>query len=121
MSAWGCLPRGCLPRGGVCWGGVSAPLHAGIHPPPVDRMTDRCKNITLPQTSFAGGNKNDLEQGVLNVIVATEKTTPIEVSVTCEGQENIPQTVRIKRIRVEHEWCTNLHNTRCTLARAFQK
>ena len=23
--------------------------------PPVDRMTDRCKNITLPQTSFAGG------------------------------------------------------------------
>ena len=28
-------------------------------PPPrsrVNRMTDRCKNITLPQTSFAGGN-----------------------------------------------------------------
>ena len=24
-------------------------------PPPVDRMTDRCKHITLPQTSFAGG------------------------------------------------------------------
>ena len=23
--------------------------------PPVDRMTDACKNITLPQTSFAGG------------------------------------------------------------------
>ena len=43
--------------------------HAGIHPPletckacwdttppPVNRMSDRCKNITLPQTSFAGGN-----------------------------------------------------------------
>ena len=27
------------------------------HPPPVNRMTNRCKNITLPQTSFAGGNK----------------------------------------------------------------
>ena len=26
------------------------------HPPPMNRMTDRCKNITLPQTSFAGGN-----------------------------------------------------------------
>ena len=26
-------------------------------PPPVNRMTNRCKNITLPQTSFAGGNK----------------------------------------------------------------
>ena len=30
--------------------------HAGIPPPPVNRMTDRCKIITLPQTSFAGGN-----------------------------------------------------------------
>ena len=25
--------------------------------PPVNRMTDACENITLPQTSFAGGNK----------------------------------------------------------------
>ena len=24
---------------------------------PVNRMTDRCKNITLSQTSFAGGKK----------------------------------------------------------------
>ena len=24
--------------------------------PPVNRMTDACENITLPQTSFAGGN-----------------------------------------------------------------
>ena len=23
------------------------PLHAGIHPPPVDRQTDSCKNITV--------------------------------------------------------------------------
>ena len=37
--------------------------HAGTrHPPlgpgtpPVNRITDTCKNITLPQTSFAGGN-----------------------------------------------------------------
>ena len=29
------------------------------HSPPVNRMTDRCKIITLPQTSFAGG-KNTL-------------------------------------------------------------
>ena len=27
----------------------------GQTPSPVNRMTDRCKNITLPQTSFAGG------------------------------------------------------------------
>ena len=39
------------------------PVHAGKptplprKPPPVNRMTHRCKNITLPQTLFAGGNK----------------------------------------------------------------
>ena len=38
---------------------VGATTHApprGNHTcPPVNRMTNRCKNITLPQTSFAGG------------------------------------------------------------------
>ena len=44
--------RGCLPHGP---GGVSQ--HAMRQTPsPVNRMTDRCKNITLPQISFAGGN-----------------------------------------------------------------
>ena len=38
---------------GVYLGGVSQ----GVYIPPVNRMTHRCKNITLPQTSFAGGNK----------------------------------------------------------------
>ena len=34
-------------------------MHAGKPSPPVNRMTHRCKNTTLPQTSFAGGkNKN---------------------------------------------------------------
>ena len=47
VSAWGCLPRGCLPTGCVCPRGVSARVHAGIHPP-VGRMTDACENITLP-------------------------------------------------------------------------
>ena len=47
VCSWGCLlPGGCIP---ACNG--ADPL------PPVNRMTDRCKNITLPQTSFAGGNK----------------------------------------------------------------
>ena len=40
-------PEGiCLPRGGVCPGGIPACTVAG---PPVNRMTERCKNITLPQ------------------------------------------------------------------------
>ena len=34
--------------------------------PPVNRITDTCKNITLPQTSFAGGNKS-LIADVLNL------------------------------------------------------
>ena len=33
---------------------------AGIHPP--NRMTDRCKNITLPQTSFAVGKNREISQ-----------------------------------------------------------
>ena len=35
MRAWGCLPR--------------------MPPPPVNRMTDTCEKVTMPQTSFAGG------------------------------------------------------------------
>ena len=46
------LCTGVLPRGG----GIPACTEAD---PPVNRMTDRCKNITLPQTSFAGGNYNN--------------------------------------------------------------
>ena len=68
VSALGVLPRGCLPRGvclpwgslpkrGVCLGGlpkgVSVQLMStqGCLPdtPPRDRMTDKCKNITLSQ------------------------------------------------------------------------
>ena len=30
-------------------------MHAGKSAPLVNRMTHRCKNITFPQTSFAGG------------------------------------------------------------------
>ena len=60
--AW--LPGGaCVAAGGGvrgCWGG-HAWLPGGCHvtrtPPPVNRITDRCKNITFAQTTFAGGNK----------------------------------------------------------------
>ena len=43
-------------------GGVSV-LAGGLcdrdlHPLPVNRMIHRCENITLPQTSLAGGNNN---------------------------------------------------------------
>ena len=55
-----------LRGGGVpAWGGVPGPggrLVLGVPggDPPVNRMTNRCKNIILPQTSFAAGNKTKL-------------------------------------------------------------
>ena len=52
----GAWSGGCMVRGGAwSWGVVSQ--HALRQTPPVNRMTNSCKNITLPQTSFAGGNK----------------------------------------------------------------
>ena len=50
----GLLLGGHLPLvpGGLLLGGVYPNMQWGR--PPVNRMTNRCKNITLPQTSFAG-------------------------------------------------------------------
>ena len=45
-----CLPRGGFPRG-VCPGGGCL----GMSATPPNGQTDACENITLPQTSFAGG------------------------------------------------------------------
>ena len=45
-----CLPRGC----GVYH--VTCDAYRDT-PPPVNRITDRCKKHYLPATSFAGGNK----------------------------------------------------------------
>ena len=66
-----CIAGGCAWQGecmvGACMaGGICGRGHAclgrmhGTHAPPpphpqADRMTDACKNITLPQTLFAGG------------------------------------------------------------------
>ena len=48
--------------------------------PPVNRMTDRCKNITLPKTSFAGG-KNRLYAIVLRepryIMIITQQVLDI--------------------------------------------
>ena len=58
-ARFGCRLGGVCPggvyRGGVCPAEGGACLH-----PPVNKMTDRCKNIALPQTSFSGGNKENL-------------------------------------------------------------
>ena len=42
--------------GSAFWGwGFTCPWHCWKADPPVDRMTDTSKNITLPHTSYAGG------------------------------------------------------------------
>ena len=47
----GVCSGGCLLQGGVCSWGWYPSMHWGRHPP-VNRMTDRCKNITLATTSL---------------------------------------------------------------------
>ena len=56
--------RGACVVGGMCSGGACIPCT-----PPVDRMTDACKNITFPQTTYADGNKNKQDDPILNCCV----------------------------------------------------
>ena len=53
--AGGVNTRGLCMAGGMHGRGCMAGQHAWHTSPPVDRITDVCKNITLPQTLFAGG------------------------------------------------------------------
>ena len=82
-TAWVCIGRVCI------WGESAfrrvCPTPEGLHlgggsasggpPPPVNRMMHRCKNITLPQTSFTGG-KNTTQHSYLN--------TPVNVASMCK-------------------------------------
>ena len=63
---------GGLPRRGASWGGLhpkgfcptppGLPMRGGVDPlPPVNRMIHMCGNITLPQTSFAGGKNSNFD------------------------------------------------------------
>ena len=72
MHGWGHMWQGaCMVAGGCMVGGCAwqrAYVAGGMHgrgacigecmagTPPMKRMTDTCKNITLPQTSFASDN-----------------------------------------------------------------
>ena len=77
-----CVPGGCTwSEGGVPPGGVYLVREGGTCPgtPPLwtEWLTDRFKNITLPQTSFAGGNKSDYEPTVRSA--DSEDSPPIQV------------------------------------------
>ena len=72
--SWGCMVPGGLHgcgRGVHGPGGVWYPIMHWGRLPPVNGMTNRCKNITLPQASFAGSNKR-------RMFVQIEKTTTQE-------------------------------------------
>ena len=75
---WGCMVLGVHGGGGVVHGPGGVSQHALRQTPPVNRMTNRCKNITLPQTSFAGG-KNDIAKNGFRInsiyLLQTSKKT----------------------------------------------
>ena len=53
VCSWrGCLLGGCLLQGVSAPGGCGIPAGTEAGTPPVNRMTDRCKNITLATTSL---------------------------------------------------------------------
>ena len=52
-APWGCLLLGgSAPGGSAPRGEFGIPACIEVDPPPVNRMTDRCKNITLATTSL---------------------------------------------------------------------
>ena len=57
-----CIQGGLPNPGGSAQPGGSASGGVGQAPSPVNKMTHRCKNITLPQTSFAA-SKNTPREG----------------------------------------------------------
>ena len=76
--------RGCALSWGVYLvpgGGVPAQVL-----PPVNRMTNRCKNITLPQTSFAGGKKKRYILFTLECLVLVVKVYNALIFQSCNYQ-----------------------------------
>ena len=68
MCVRGCPGRSmCFWGGGCPGGGVYPNMQWGRHPP-VNIITDRCKNTTLDLTSFAGGNNQEYLRQNLNDI-----------------------------------------------------
>ena len=59
----GSLSGGLCPEGSLSGESLSMRVSGGRPHPPVNRMTDTSKNITFPQTSFAGGNKRSHHHG----------------------------------------------------------
>ena len=80
----GCIPAqgvylsgGYLPGVSTCLGVYLPGVPAQVLPP-VNRMTDRCKNITLPQTSFVGSKNVRVDDWTAErAIIATNGTVAL--------------------------------------------
>ena len=81
--AGGLLGRGVSLAGGSLWGGLpgrGVSEHALRQTPPVDKITDICKNITLPQTSFKGGKKMATKGSHIDfMFLGTPFTRPLDL------------------------------------------
>ena len=77
-----CFPGGCLLLGGVsasgggaaCFQGVSQ--HALRQTPPVNRITDSCKNITFPQLRLRAVIKNTFKIQVIMTLKPNASANP---------------------------------------------
>ena len=83
-----CLPRGCLPK--------------DTHPLYTEWLTDRCKNITLPQTSLVGGNNSFLPPNsgpctphLVNPGPTTARHSGLANKRTTDWRSNYDKTARI--------------------------
>ena len=90
------------------------PPGPGTPPHPMNRMTDRCKNITLPQTSFAGG-KNGRTAAVAPEMKQNEvKNRSIRIFTKWLMVVQIKNCDRIKKNSWRAEWssCSKYYNPR---------
>ena len=54
--------------------------------PPVNRMADMCKNITLPQTLFAGSSKLHITMSLETVPLETKSVSDLNKADTADGR-----------------------------------
>ena len=110
LEGWSPWQRGIglLGRRGVSSAGGDPSMHWGRPPSPVNRMTNRCKNITLPQTSFAGGKYVNHYYGislhVLFFLKNTKQTVLIHVALVMVTGQTIGLRVGHIFSREQHYW-----------------
>ena len=83
LAGGGGLPGRQVSLEGVSLAGGS-PWGVTLADPPVNRMTDACENITLPQMSFAGGNNQNIFPQVFCTPHSINKLRPATIINECQ-------------------------------------